>query len=64
MWLSKPKNKDTETPHFEENRQILSVHQDSSDNTKYREMKNPSMIGSVFLPSGTDFISLNQDGFY
>ncbi len=57
QWFAKPKNKDTPTPHFEERNGVLSVHQDSADNTRYRVMLNPSFIGSIALPSGQNFLS-------
>ncbi len=56
QWFAKPKSKDTPTPHFEERNGVLSVHQDSADNTQYRAMISFSFIGSIPLPSGQNIL--------
>lgn len=61
QWFVKPKNKDIPTPHFQERQGVLSVHQDSADNTRYRTMQNTSFIGGVSLPSGANFLPWDQD---
>ncbi len=60
QWFAKPKNKDTPTPHFEERNGVLSVHQDSADNTQYRTMRSP-LFGSIALPSGQNFLPSKND---
>ena len=51
-WFAKPKNKDIETPHFEERNGVLRVHQYSKDNKQYRIMKQPFNIESKTLADG------------
>jgi len=60
MWFSKPKEKNVNTVDFRENRQILSVHEDSADNKMYREMY-PVMIGSMYFPQGKVHVPNQHD---
>ena len=56
MFFAKPKNLDTVTPDFRENKQILWVHQDSPDDRCYRSMDSPTFIASGVMPQGKSFV--------
>jgi len=54
--MAKPKQEKINTTHFVQKCDVISIHEDSADNDKYRFMNNFEMAGSLFLKQGNQFV--------
>lgn len=56
--FAKPKDKDISVPHFTEYKGMIDIHEDSSDNLKYRTMTVNSLASST-VTAGEHFAEYN-----